>query len=160
MERVFYAGGYKVAMIKQFKDSIKNQPSLFTVILFEAVSVLLMSAGIIPREFSLYLTAVLLIFIILSSFREAVLFFVFSIPLYTALAVTDGFDSMASWRMLLLALFIKSAVIYFREVGGVSKGLQKFGNSIFKSRLGILMCVFFALGGLSLIGAEAPMLLV
>ena len=66
MERVFYAGGYKVAMIKQFKDSIKNQPSLFTVILFEAVSVLLMSAGIIPREFSLYLTAVLLIFIILS----------------------------------------------------------------------------------------------
>ena len=73
-----------------------------------------------PREAALFLTGLLIFYFIFSPLEDSLWVFIASIPLFVALPVTEGFDTMANWRILLAVLFL---VLFFRK--GLSIGLVK-----------------------------------
>jgi len=81
---------------------------LFLIIALEVVGVGMLSMGLVPRELALFLLGAFIFFVTFAPLKQAALFAVFSIPLYTALPITESFDSMASWRIIILILFLRS----------------------------------------------------
>lgn len=75
--------------------------------LFQIAAIILMVLDLLPREFSFILTAMFLAYIIISSVWEGLLIAIISIPLYIALPVSAGMDSLANWRVVILAVFAK-----------------------------------------------------
>jgi putative inorganic carbon (HCO3(-)) transporter len=91
-------------------EKIKNP--LAAVIAVEALGAGFVMAGLLPREASLFLLGVFVFFVTFAPMKHAVLFAVFSIPLYTALPITESFDSMAAWRIIIAILFLRTLVGY------------------------------------------------
>jgi len=52
-------------------------------------------------------TAILLFFVLFSPYKDSVLLIARSIPLFVALPITETFDSLNTWRIIVLALFLK-----------------------------------------------------
>lgn len=75
--------------------------------LFQIAVISLMALDLLPREFSFILTAMFLGYIIISSTWEGLLIAIISIPLYIALPVSASMDSLANWRVVILAVFAK-----------------------------------------------------
>lgn len=73
----------------------------------ELFTVVLAVAGVFPREVFLFLAGVLVFFFLFSSLEESVLLVARSIPLFVALPLSDSFDSLNTWRIAVLALFLK-----------------------------------------------------
>ena len=111
-----------------------------------------MSAGVLPREGALFLLGIFIFFVIFAPMKQAVLFAVFSIPFYMALPISDSFDTMASWRIIIAILFLRTLV----NLPGTVPSIVGTVPKILKTRLGILTFLFFALGALSLIVAQEP----
>ena len=63
--------------------------------------------GILPREIALYLGVALVIYFLVASLDNSLIFFVRSIPLFLALPITAGFDNFNTWRILAAIIFIK-----------------------------------------------------
>ena len=126
------------------------------LIAFEMASVFLMSAGFIPREFSLFLLAAILIFSIFSSLKEGLKFFVFSIPFFVSLAVSDSFDSMSSWRVVLLVLFLKSVWVFLGDGKSAVRRSKALLLSCLKNHFFLILAVFFLIGFASLFVSEQP----
>jgi len=127
---------------------------IFTV---QIATIILVVLGVFPREAALFLTGILLFYIIFSPLKDALVLTIASIPLYVALPVTESFDSMANWRVILGVLFlvwaIKSgALTKVRDYLRLSSGLRV---SHFRgvSKLAILIFLFLSIGALSLINA-------
>ncbi|MFH0907055.1 MAG: O-antigen ligase family protein [bacterium] len=122
----------------------------------ELVVVFLMVLNIIPRDFGLFLTGLLIFYFIFSPLVDSLWIFIASIPLFIALPISQDFDSMANWRILLSVLFL---VMIFRQ--GISiKSIRDFIEKYrFKKNLNFcqiecLSCIFLAIGGLSLFVAS------
>ena len=98
------------------------------ILLTELVAVFLMVFNILPRELSLFVTGLLIFYFIFSSLEDSLWVFIASIPLFIALPITENFDTMANWRILLAVLFL---VLFFKQ--GISIGLIK--NNLGKWRL-------------------------
>lgn len=77
------------------------------IFVVELLTVGLAVAGVFPREVFLFLAGVLLFFFIFSSLEDSVLLTARSIPLFVALPITETFDSLNMWRVLVLVLFLK-----------------------------------------------------
>lgn len=149
--------------MKILADFTKNPASsVFTIIAVEIFSIVLMSLGLVPRELSIFLLGILLFFIISSELKNALRLTIFSIPLYTTLVITESFDSMSSWRIIVLALFTKSLFVWIfrgevsRDFVVIASRLLNLIIGLFKNRLGILVFSFFLLAFASLFVAEEP----
>jgi len=139
--------------------------------------------GFLPREAALFLLGIFAYFALFASLNDAILFTVFSIPLFTALPITDGFDTMAGWRIIILILFLRavlksSAGLFSRLILGrpaaaseAQADLAAFGDTMPNQpsnppreqspgtlflRLEVLLGLFFAVSALSLFIAQEP----
>jgi O-antigen ligase len=109
--------------------------------------------GILPREIVLVATGIMIFYFIFSKVEDSLILFIISIPLFAALQITDNFDTMANWRILLAILFL---VWFFK--GGYIKQFLKEGlccSSIIqiKSNLSKFVFIFLGIGILSLVVA-------
>jgi O-antigen ligase len=126
------------------------------VVFVELVVVFLMAIGWLPREMSLFLTALLLIYILLATVEEALWVFVVSIPLFVALPIVPGFDTMANWRLLLSLLFLVWFFKKARQIGWVP--LLAWLKKIIYQRLVAYFIIFLGVGLVSLLVAQDKIL--
>ena len=82
------------------------------ILLTELAAILLMVFNVLPRELSLFVTGLLVFYFIFSPLEDSLWVFIASIPLFVALPITENFDTMASWRILLIVLFL---VLFFKQ---------------------------------------------
>ncbi len=88
-------------------DIKKYFTSLNLVFFVEFLTVFLTVLGVFPREAFLFLAGILLFFVLFGSYEDSVLLIARSIPLFAALPLTETFDSLNTWRIIVLALFLK-----------------------------------------------------
>jgi len=82
------------------------------ILLTELAAIFLMVFNILPRELSLFVIGLLIFYFIFSSLEDSLWVFIASIPLFVALPITENFDTLASWRILLVVLFL---VLFFKQ---------------------------------------------
>lgn len=80
---------------------------LIVVFVLTILSIILMVFFSFPRELSLIVLGILIFFIIFSELKDCVILFVSLIPFFVALPLFDNFDSLNSWRILAIVIFIK-----------------------------------------------------
>lgn len=90
------------------------------ILLTELAVIFLVVFNILPREASLIVVGIMIFYFIFSPVQDSLWVFIASIPLFIALPITESFDSMASWRILLSVLFL---VLFFKS--GISINLVK-----------------------------------
>jgi len=90
------------------------------ILLTELTVIFLMIFNILPREASLIVTGIMIFYFIFSPVEDSLWVFIASIPLFVALPITQSFDSMSNWRILLSVLFL---VLFFKS--GLSINLAK-----------------------------------
>ena len=110
------------------------------IILTELAAIFFMVFNILPRELSFFITGLLVFYFIFSPLEDSLWVFIASIPLFVALPITESFDSMANWRILLAILFL---VMFFKS-----------GISIKRYRAEYLAGIFLLIGCLSLLIAD------
>ncbi len=145
-----------------FNFSGKNFLKL--VLIFEIFITILIVTGILPREFSFSATAAIILYILGASVKNSLILAILSIPFYLALPITAYFDTMASWRIIILVLFLK---IFFEKfnikhlISDIKQANTGYGVSDIKkrllnenSRLEVLALIFAAISFISLIGAN------
>jgi len=90
--------------MKSLREYITNLNVVFAV---ELIVIFLAVLGVLPREAFLFLLGLFLYFVLFSSFEESVLLTIRSVPFFVALPITDSFDSLNTWRIIVLVLFLK-----------------------------------------------------
>ena len=68
--------------------------------------VILAATGLVPREVILVWTGLAIFYMVFSPVSDSLWLVVASIPLFAALPITDNFDTMANWRLLIAVLFL------------------------------------------------------
>ena len=133
-----------------------NQLKNLVILLTEITAILLMVFNILPRELSWFLTGLLIFYFIFSPLEDSLWVFIASIPLFVALPIKEGFDTLANWRILSIVLFL---VLFFRY--GISINLIKdsFGKWRLKEkfehyRMEYLSLIFIAISFISILVAE------
>ncbi|MBU4082360.1 O-antigen ligase family protein [Patescibacteria group bacterium] len=116
-----------------------------TILLAELAVIFLMVFGVVPREASLFLTGLMIFYFIFAPVKDSLWVFIASIPLFIALPLTENFDYMANWRILLVVLFL---VLFFRQGVLINKENLKHGL------IEYLAGVFLIIGALSLFVAD------
>lgn len=113
----------------------KHLTQLNIIFGLEAIIVLLASIGLIPREAILVWTGLAVFYMVFSPVRDSLWLTVASIPLFAALPLSDGFDTLANWRIIVAVLFIIWLVKELKNycssefrIGGTSREL--FGKPI------------------------------
>ena len=121
------------------------------ILLFEVITVLMMVFNVLPREASWFLTGLLVFYFIFSKLEDSLWVFIASIPLFVALPIRGGFDTLANWRVLSIVLFM---VLFFRY--GISLGFNKwkFKNAFKYYRSEHLLLIFLLFSFLSLVVAQ------
>jgi len=111
------------------------------ILLTELVAIFLMVFNVLPRELGLFITGLLIFYFIFSSLEDSLWVFIASIPLFVALPITESFDTMANWRILLIVLFL---VLFFKQ--GISIKLIKnnFKYYQFERLTGIFLLIAIA----------------
>ncbi len=135
-------------------QKIKN----LVILLTELAAVFLMVFGILPRELGLFLTGLLVFYFIFSPLADSLWVFIASIPLFVALPLTEGFDTMANWRILLAVLFLVwfiKAVIPRPSIKGLRGVTTRFFALLRMTfgRLEYFVSTFLLIGLLSLLVA-------
>jgi O-antigen ligase len=78
------------------------------------------------------LTGLLIVYFIFAKIEDSLVLFIISIPLFVALPISEGFDSMANWRILLAVLFLS---LLFKRGLSIKIIKDKFSNLKIKERL-------------------------
>ncbi len=63
--------------------------------------------NLVPRDIFLFSSAIVMFFIIFSDLEECLYLTARSIPLFIALPITDTFDSLNIWRLVVIILFLR-----------------------------------------------------
>jgi len=126
------------------------------IFLTELAVIFLMIFNVIPREASLFLTGLMIFYFIFSPIEDSLWVFVASIPLFVALPITENFDHMANWRILLIVLFF---VLFFRygisvRLFKTALGKWKLEEKLKHGPLVYLTGIFLIIGALSLFIAD------
>ena len=116
------------------------------IILFEIATILLMVFNVLPREASWFLTGLLVFYFLFSPLEDSLWVFIVSIPLFVALPIIEGFDTLANWRILIIVLFL---VWFFKHWKNLS--IQKL-NMIYKWEY--LSLIFLLISFISLLVAQ------
>ena len=134
----------------------KNKISFLIVFLVEISAILLAVFDVLPREAVLISTGIMVFYFIFSKIEYSLLLFILSIPLFVAMPITEGFDTMANWRILLVILFL----VWFFKRGYVKNFLKqgiccspklKINSSLVK-----WVIVFLVIGALTVFVATSP----
>ena len=131
--------------------------SIVALVILQIVTALAVSFGVVEREAVFFVTAMLLLFIALGSLEEGMVLFIVSIPFFFALPFSELFDSMANWRILVIALFIKYILTLWKTyVAKVSRPKvgdfwvpKKIISDVLHSKLLIVAAAFIAWGTIS-----------
>ena len=86
------------------------------IYLLEIIAVLLVVFGILPRELSLVLMGVLIFYVIFSPLEDGIILFIASVPIFIALPVSEGLNSLSSARVLIVFLLLKWFFLKRREI--------------------------------------------
>jgi len=126
------------------------------ILLTEFAAIFLMAFNILPRETGLVVTGILIFYFIFSPLEDSLWVFIASIPLFVALPITESFDTMANWRILLTVLFL---VLFFRHGISISLVKNTLGHWKLKEklkhyRIEYLAGIFLLIGCLSLLVAD------
>lgn len=103
---------------------LAKTPKIFTpfaiVFTLEILVIFLAALGILPRESVLFITGILAFFVLFSEPLEALKMVIASIPLFVALPISESFDHMANWRIIIavlfLAIFLKRRKEFVRDL--------------------------------------------
>src|SRR3989338_690311 len=131
--------------------------SIVALVILQIVTALAVSFGVVEREAVFFVTAMLLLFIALGSLEEGMVLFIVSIPFFFALPFSELFDSIANWRILVIALFIKYILTLWKTyVAKVSRPKvgdfwvpKKIISDVLHSKLLIVAAAFIAWGTIS-----------
>ena len=146
----------------------KIRTPLFIIITVEILGVIFLVLGVFPREVALFLLGIFVFFILFSPLKQGLLFTAFSIPLFTAVPLSESFDEMAAWRIVVTILFLKAALNLSgsrsvaradglrRFVIGTIRTWRYFVVQLLKTRIGVFVCLFFLTATLSLFVATDP----
>ncbi|HDY72883.1 MAG TPA: O-antigen ligase domain-containing protein [bacterium] len=110
---------------------MKNKPIFYTILAVEILAVVLAGAGILEKEAVLVMTGLLIFYFIFSKVEDSLILFIISIPLFIALPITDGFDTMANWRILLVVLFL---CLFFKHELSIKLIKDKLGRIKIKEK--------------------------
>jgi len=99
---------------------MQNKICFWVILGIEILAIILAVFGILPREIVLIATGLMVFYFIFSRVEDSLILFILSIPLFVALPITDTFDTMANWRILLVILFL----VWFFKKGYVKKFLE------------------------------------
>ena len=80
---------------------------IISIFLLQLIAVVLMSANLLPLETRYFLTFFLVFCFLLLNLTEALILFIVSLPLFIAVPISGVSDSISSWRILIVVLFIK-----------------------------------------------------
>jgi len=134
----------------------KNKISFLVVFFVEVLAILLAVFGVLPREAVLISTGIMVFYFIFSKIEHSLLLFIISIPLFVAMPITESFDTMANWRILLAILFL----VWFFKKGYVrnflKQGICCSAKLKIKSNLAKWVIVFLIIGALSVFVATSP----
>lgn len=122
------------------------------VYLVEILIVLLIVFGLVPREAALFLLGILIFYIIFQPLEDGLMLFIASIPIFIALPITTGFDSLSSARVIILILFLKW-LFNKREIIWENFKLLSFKKILKDYRLEFLAIVLFLILALSVMYA-------
>jgi len=104
------------------------------ILLVEILTIFLMVFNILPREAGLFLIGILIFYFIFSPLEDSLWIFIASIPLFLALPIRESFDTLASWRILSIVLFL---VLFFKQGFSFKHYRTEYLSLIF---LGIMFC--------------------
>ncbi len=94
--------------MKCCKDPENKDCIVFKLLLgIEIVSLFLVCLGVVPRELILVSSALVLFYLVVSPVEDGLMFFIASIPIFVALPILEGFDSLSAGRLFVLILFLK-----------------------------------------------------
>jgi len=125
-------------------DIIRKYITPFSLVFALEIAVVFLTAmGLLPRESVLFVTGILVFFVLFSEPLDALKMVVASIPLYVALPVSESFDHMANWRIIVLVLFLN---IFWKRK---EEFIQDFKNFIAKRTIWFYLLGSFA--GLSIL---------
>lgn len=96
----------------------KEKTIFYIFLILKVLIVFLAGVGILEREAILIMTGLLIFYFIFSKIEDSLILFVISIPLFAALPITDNFDTMANWRVLLAILFL---VLFLKQKWDIKK---------------------------------------
>jgi O-antigen ligase len=126
----------------------------------ELIAVALISMGLVPREVILGVTGLIIFYMLFSPPEDSLSLTIMSIPLFVALPISDSFDSMANWRILIVVLFF---CLFFKK--GISAFIAKdsSGRYVIKEKfkhygLEYLLLWFFVIAALSILVASYKIL--
>jgi len=108
---------------------MQNKASFYIVLGVEILAVVLAVLNVLPREIVLIATGIMVFYFIFSPIEDSLILFIISIPLFAALSISDNFDTMANWRILLAILFL---CLFFKQ--GLSIKIIKDKLGKFKLR--------------------------
>lgn len=127
---------------------------LKSVFILELAVAALIAAGILPREFSYFITALILIYFLGAEIIDSLVLTILSIPLFLALPTSDSYDSMANWRIILTVLFLTWVIRanFFSKLAEKA-GPRKIKDFFSKSSLELWIAVFVLAAFFSLVGS-------
>jgi len=136
----------------------KSKISLIVVFSFQLIAILLAVFRILPREAILISTGITVFYFIFSPLEDGLFLFIISIPVFAAMSITEEFDTMANWRILLAILFL---IWFFRRKWPLLKKdlLSRPCCPLkFKIRSNLIKWtfIFLGIGALSVFIAENP----
>ena len=119
--------------------------------------------GVLPIEANLFLAGILVFYFLFAPLVRCIYLFICLIPLFIALPITENFDSMSIWRILLVILFLRSLFAPYNLKTLWNKGikwslqiaLEKIKEEI-KLSIFILVLIFLLIGAISIIFAPFP----
>ncbi|MBD3282561.1 MAG: hypothetical protein GF387_03055 [Candidatus Portnoybacteria bacterium] len=118
----------------------------------EILTLFLVVFHILPKEASLTLLAILLIYFIFSSLEDSTTLFIASIPIFISLAITENFDSLSTARLLIIVLFLKYLITKRKEITNCIKKLS-FKSILKNHRIELFTILFFTTLILSILAA-------
>lgn len=80
---------------------------LNSIYIFSLFLVFFIAMGVLPRQFAFLIAALYLYFIISQPLKESLFLFARTIPFFIALPILPSFDNFNTWRLVLLAIFLK-----------------------------------------------------
>jgi len=137
---------------------IKAKP-VFLLYIFNFIVILGIVLGTLPREMILGSAFLIFFYLFLMKLDDCILFFLATIPLFVAIPVSRGFDSLNIWRIAILIIFIRYLFEALPVGNWLSLGwLKELPKNIFsrlrENKLELWTFVYFLVGALSVFVAH------
>ncbi|MBI2582983.1 O-antigen ligase family protein [Candidatus Azambacteria bacterium] len=113
----------------------------------EVVAVVLTATNVLPREMILLWTGLAVFYLLFSPLEDGLILIIASIPFFAALPLSENFDTLANWRILLGVLFLK--FLWVRRHHLIPEKLRL-------GRIEILWFLFFAFSLVTIVVAKHP----